>query len=114
MYEYRGTAKRVVDGDTVDVDVDLGFSVHSLQRVRLAGINAPEPRGPERHAGQLAADYLASILRIGTPVILVTEKERGKYGRYIAELYLLNGRGERGVLVNDRMVELGYAVRKQY
>jgi len=111
MYEYRASLVRVVDGDTIIADVDLGFRIHQTMSVRLAGIDAPEPRGESRQKGTDAANYLASLVRIRQPLILETERERGKFGRYIARVFLMNDGGGRGVGLNARMVESGHAVR---
>jgi micrococcal nuclease len=85
MYEYTGTVKRVIDGDTVELMIDLGFHTHTLQTVRIAGIDAPEMKTPE---GKLAKKYLQSLLPLGTLVKTVTEKPNSteKYGRYLARI----------------------------
>lgn len=114
MYEYRARLVRVVDGDTIIVDVDLGFRIHQTMSVRLAGINAPEPRGDSRKAGIEASHALASLARVTFPLLLQTEKDRGKYGRFIATVWLQTANGERGVNLNERMVESGHAVKRDY
>lgn len=82
MYEYRATILRVVDGDTVDVTLDLGFDVHLKQRLRLRGIDAPELRTTE---GKASRDWLRTLLPPGESVVVRTEKDRReKYGRYLA------------------------------
>jgi len=102
MYEYRATVIRVVDGDTVHLDVDLGIDNHTRLTTRLYGINAPETSTPE---GKAVRDYLTGLLPAGTTVTLWTFKDRKeKYGRYLALLKL----GE--VNINDHLVETGRAV----
>lgn len=96
---------RVVDGDTADVVVDLGFQISIEMRVRLAGIDAPElnARGPE---GEQARDHLASLLPAGSICYVKTEKPRDKYGRWLA---WIRPEGQ-SLTVNDRMVAGGFAV----
>lgn len=101
MYEYRCELVRVLDGDTIWVDVDLGFDVHMKDTIRLAHINAPELRTTE---GDLAKAALAEMLSHG-PLLLKTIKDRKeKYGRYLG--IITNGNG---VNVNDQMVKEGHA-----
>lgn len=84
MYEYVGTIIKVVDGDTVDVNVDLGMDVHCNQRFRLLGINAPEHGNP---AGDASTAWLKTLLLVGDTVIIRTHKDkREKYGRYLATI----------------------------
>ncbi|NCO41795.1 MAG: nuclease [Armatimonadetes bacterium CG_4_10_14_3_um_filter_66_18] len=112
-FVYAATVKRVVDGDTADLVVDLGFHTSQEMRVRLLGINAPETYGvphdsDEYQAGKRAADYLRERVE-GKEVVLRTEKDRtGKYGRYLATLYL----GETDV--NEELVEKGLVKRATY
>ena len=102
MYEYQGTILRVVDGDTVDAEVDLGFDVRFTMRLRLFGINAPEMKTP---AGPLAKEHLDELL--GDEVITVRTKKdkQEKYGRYLATLILADGTN-----VNLEMIADGHAV----
>ena len=85
MYEYLARVRKVIDGDTVDLTVDMGFHVTMLQRVRLRGVDAPEIRGPCREAGAAAKAFVQAALPEGTKVFIRTYK-LGKYGRYIADL----------------------------
>lgn len=103
MYEYRCRIIRVVDGDTVHADIDLGFDSHQLMTLRLAGINAPElPTLEGVAARQWLVDRLTAA---GWQVIIRTLKDRReKYGRYLATLYI------EGVDVNEAMVAAGHAV----
>ena len=113
MYEYRARLHwrsngrhPVYDGDTVHLSIDLGFGVWiNPGRVRLAGIDAPEIRGPERAAGIAARDYLRARLAEHDEFTVRTLRDRrGKYGRYLVEIWL----GD--VNLNDEMVLLGHAV----
>lgn len=101
MYLYKATILRVVDGDTVDALVDLGFHITIEMKLRLYGINAPEMK---TEAGHPARDYLKSLLD-GKIITLKTIKDkREKYGRYLAILIADNA------IVNDMMVNAGHAV----
>ena len=88
MYTYRGEVKAVIDADTIDVLIDLGFGVHTMQRLRLYGIDAPEMR---TEAGKIAKEYVKSVLLGGDAfkyVYVRTIKDRkDKYGRKLAVLY---------------------------
>ena len=89
MYEYKATIKYIVDGDTVDVDIDLGFDVWlRRQRIRLHGIDTPECRTrnkKEKAHGLLAKSYVEKVLKLGEVYTLRT-KEKGKFGRYLGEI----------------------------
>jgi micrococcal nuclease len=111
MYEYRvKKITGVVDGDTVDVDIDLGFNVSYSQRVRLAGIDTPESRTKdkfEKTLGLEAKEYLKSKLKDATLIVIKTEKPDSseKYGRILGWLYVDGDT----VSINDHMIEDGYA-----
>lgn len=89
MYDYQCTIVRVVDGDTVDVDVDLGFDTWRRgERIRLYGIDTPECRtrdATEKKAGLLAKGFVIQMLHEGETYKLTT-KEKGKYGRYLGTI----------------------------
>lgn len=113
MYEYRARVLRVIDGDTLEAEIDLGFRVFLRGTLRLAGINAPEVHGPERPRGLAATRHLEELLKQFTPadgsVLIRTEKDRTeKYGRYLAVLVA----GD--VNVNERLVADGSAVVATY
>ena len=111
MYEYKAIVKRVYDGDTITVDIDLGLKtwVHD-ETIRLYRIDAPEVRGKERPQGLISRDWLREQI-LGKEVILKTYKDtKGKYGRWIADVYS----PESDVSVNDRMVTHGLAEYKDY
>jgi micrococcal nuclease len=111
MYEYRvKKVTGVVDGDTIDVDIDLGFNVSFSQRVRLAGIDTPESRTSdkfEKTLGLEAKEYLKYKLKDAKLVVIKTEKPDSseKYGRILGWLYVDGDT----VSVNDHMIEDGYA-----
>jgi micrococcal nuclease len=108
MYEYRATLLKVVDGDTVDLRVDLGFSVHVEERFRLLGINTPEMSSKdatERARAQAATKYMADLMSKGPVTIRTKKDESDKYGRMLATI--VNGAG---VVVNEEMIRAGHAV----
>ncbi len=92
MYEYNAEVLRVVDGDTIDLDVDLGFSIHHKMRVRLARVDTPETYGVKKDSeeykrGMEAKEFVESAIPVGKQVTIVTLKDRtGKFGRYLAEI----------------------------
>jgi micrococcal nuclease len=111
MYEYFvKEVKNVVDGDTIDVIIDLGFDILFASRVRLAGIDTPESRTTnkaEKILGLESKEYLKKHLKDAKSVVIKTEKmdSSEKYGRILGWLYV-NGDTES---VNDKMINDGYA-----
>ena len=89
MYEYRATVTKVYDGDTVTVDIDVGFGITiRKQKLRLLGVAAPEVRGPEKEEGKKSRDVLRKLI-LGKKIIIKTKKDKkGKYGRWLAEIFL--------------------------
>ena len=89
MYEYDCRIKRVVDGDTVDVDIDLGFGTWRCgERIRLYAVDTPECRtrdAQEKAAGLLAKKFVEDALHVGGTYRLQT-KEKGKFGRYLGTI----------------------------
>ena len=91
MYEYSCEVKKIVDGDTIDVVLDLGFSILHKCRVRLYGIDTPESRTrnkDEKLRGKLASKYLSDAIHNGTKVVLRSKLKdsKGKYGRVLGEI----------------------------
>ena len=114
MYTYTATVRRVVDGDTIDVDIDLGFSVWlDKQRIRLLGIDAPAARTrnkEEKIRGLLSKEKLKSLCPVGSLIQLKTHKDdKGKFGRILGEL-VVDTASEDSVNVNQWLVENNYAV----
>tara|TARA_B100001939_G_C16928531_1_gene612888 strand:+ start:1149 stop:1511 length:363 start_codon:yes stop_codon:yes gene_type:complete len=113
MYEYRCKLDRVVDGDTVDVDIDLGFGVWlRKQRIRLFGINAPESRTrdlEEKKKGLAAKQFVVDFLD-DEYLILKTETydATGKYGRILGSIFRTTDYADKSV--NEYLVEKGHAV----
>lgn len=111
MYEYRvKQVLRVVDGDTIDVDLDLGFDISFTQRVRLAGIDTPESRTTDKYEKALGLEVkkkLGELLKSATTIVIRTEKPDSteKYGRILGWLFL-DGSQES---VNTALIAGGYA-----
>ena len=119
MYTYKATVVRVVDGDTLYVDVDLGFYLRQVMNLRLKGINTPEIRGPERPEGLKAKEFVEQALAQCPAVVVKTDKI-GKYGRYIADVWYLPGSDDpaailsQGRLLNQELLERGLAEKIEY
>tara|TARA_B100000131_G_C17637060_1_gene418418 strand:+ start:175 stop:498 length:324 start_codon:yes stop_codon:yes gene_type:complete len=103
MYEYEAIVTSVYDGDTITVDIDLGFDVIlKKQKIRLLGIDTPEVRGSERTDGLISRDALRKKI-LGEQVVIKTEK-RGKYGRWLGTIYI------ESTNINQWLINEGYAV----
>lgn len=112
MYEYRAEVVGVIDGDTVDLVVDLGFHMKFNSRFRLYGINTPESCGKEASPEGLAAkERLKALLPTGCKVLVKTEKDKTeKFGRYLGTLLVLDADGVPvAKSVNDLLVDEGHA-----
>ncbi len=112
MYTYKAKLMRVVDGDTVDAEIDLGFGVFMKQRIRLYGINTPESRTrdlEEKERGLAAKARLVEIL--GKEFIIETIlNKRGKFGRILGTLHTIAEEGGESININQKLVEEGHAV----
>ena len=113
MYEYHVTVTKVVDGDTIDVDIDLGFSVVlKKQRVRLMGIDTPESRTrdlEEKKFGKASKKHLKDLLTKGNVTLISHDK--GKFGRILGELWVHStGQFEGKFCVNTQMIADHHAV----
>ena len=105
MYQYRCKIIKIIDGDTVDVDIDLGFGVWlHKERVRLFGIDTPESRTrdlEEKKYGLAAKGYVEKFMPVGSDQTLVTEKDaEGKFGRILGKFLVYD-------VKEDRQAELG-------
>lgn len=107
MWEYKAQVTRVVDADTIDCHVDLGFYMYSRQRFRLARVDAWETRGDERPEGLAAKAAVQSLLPPGHTVRITTEKA-GKFGRWLAEVWIEDEDGDEFNL-NDWLLQHGHA-----
>jgi len=114
MYEYLAEVVKVVDGDTIDVRVDLGWKITIKDRLRFNRINAWEKTGKEKALGIPAKEFVEEKIPPGTIIKIQTFKE-GKYGRYIAEiLYSLDPEGMHWINLNDELVKRGHARYQKY
>ena len=102
-YLYKVESYRVIDGDTIEFVIDLGFRLGLKQVFRLLDIDAPEPRGETRIAGLESKAYLQKIL-VEANEVLVSSCKDGKYGRWLCKVYC------DGVDVGQAMVDAGQAV----
>jgi micrococcal nuclease len=111
MYEYRvKKLLNVVDGDTIDVDIDLGFDISLMKRVRMAGIDTPESRTSdkfEKALGLEAKEYLKKNIKDAKDIVIKTElpDSSEKYGRILGWVYI-DGASKS---INEKMIEDGYA-----
>ena len=110
IYRIKSVVK-VVDGDTIDADIDLGFDISLTKRIRLAGIDTPESRtrdAYEKKLGLQSKDWLKNRLQFAKDIIIRTElpDSTEKYGRIIGHLYI-NGED---VSLNNQMIAEGYAL----
>ena len=109
MYEYKVSITKVVDGDTVDVDIDLGFGMtYKKQRVRLMGIDTPESRTRdlvEKLFGKASKKHLKEILSNAEMLTLVSH-DKGKFGRILGELF----HSDNEVSINQQMIHDHHAV----
>ena len=109
LFHYKATVDRVIDGDTIDVTLDLGFDISYRGRIRFQGINAPESRtrdAVEKQAGLAAKRYVEDWINGHEQRVIIQTSldDRGKFGRILGRI--LNDEGE---CLNDEMVSLGHA-----
>ena len=100
-YTYKAKLKRVIDGDTIDVIVDLGFSTYTEQRLRLLEIDAPEMRGAESAEGKESKAFIEQLLKRGE--IVIQSEKMGGFRRYLARVWA------GGCEVNAEMIKTGHA-----
>jgi micrococcal nuclease len=108
MYEYRCEIVKIIDGDTVDVDIDLGFGIWMRnERVRLYGIDTPESRTrdlEEKKYGLAAKEFLTKWLSAGNITLKTHKDAEGKFGRILGELWYND------VNINQKLIEEHHAV----
>jgi micrococcal nuclease len=114
MHEYRCKVVKIIDGDTVDVDIDLGFGVWlHKERIRMYGIDTPESRTrdlEEKKYGLAAKEFLTGMLDDPKGVVLKTHKDgKGKFGRILGELWRTTDFADQSI--NEYMIEKHHAVR---
>ena len=118
MYEYRATVIKVVDGDTVDVDIDLGFGiVLSDERVRIAGIDTPESRTRDKEEKKFGLAAKARVKQLlGKTCVLKTqinkdgEDMKGKFGRILGDFSVYDSATDRWRMLTKILVSEGHAV----
>lgn len=108
-YTYRAALDRVVDGDTYDMVIDLGFGVAFRTRIRLRGADTPElhnvKHGSKEHeAGVVAAEAVEGWFYHSEETFIRTHKEKGKFGRWLADI-----ENERGESLYERLITTGFA-----
>jgi len=110
MYEYSAKVIRVYDGDTIWVDLDLGFGIWLRnQAIRFRGINTPELRGPTKESGIVSRDRVIELLEnSGNECIIKTkkDKQKGKYGRILGEVFIKNEKRS----INKMLLSEGLAI----
>lgn len=117
VYNYYATLDRVVDGDTLDITVDLGFRICTKVRVRLAGIDTPETYGVKKESeeyqkGIAAKQFVESWFATKAPnrFLIESEKGQGKYGRWIVKV----APEDSSEILNEELVKAGHAVEIIY
>ena len=120
MYQYKSKILRVIDGDTVDVDIDLGFGIWlRKERVRIMRIDTPESRTrdkEEKRFGLAAKNRLKELLPVGSIATLMTqidkdgEDAKGKFGRILGNFVYGHGHNGRFTMVTDILIKEGHAV----
>jgi micrococcal nuclease len=110
-YYYHAKLKRVIDGDTLDLIIDIGFKMTTTQRIRLASIDTPETfrrkkTSKEYRMGMAAKDYVVNRLSENSNEMKIeTLKITGKYGRYLGIIWL----GDSDISLNEELVQKGFA-----
>ena len=118
MYEYRATIVKVVDGDTVDVDIDLGFGiVLSDERVRVAGIDTPESRTRDKEEKKFGLAAKARVKQLlGKTCVLKTqinkdgEDMKGKFGRILGDFSVYHSATDSWRMITEVLISEGHAV----
>ena len=108
MYTYKFEVTKVVDGDTIYGNADLGFNIKMYVKLRLARINTPEVRGAEKEQGLLSKAEVLTLVENNGESIVITTTEKGKYGRWIAEV-IIDGKN-----LSDHLVDNGFAEYVEY
>lgn len=114
MFEYKAKVIRVVDGDTLELELDLGFDTFRKEKVRLARVDTPEVYGVKKESaeyqkGQLASQFTKEwIEKTNGEIVVKTEKDKtGKYGRYIVEVFASEGDSV-GENLQEAIIAAGY------
>ena len=116
MYEYKAKLDRTVDGDTIDMVIDVGFQMTTHQRIRLAYINAPETYRRSRDSeeykkGMESKRFIEKRMKENNKEFSIkTGKDKGVYGRYLGEIFFADSK----VSLNNDMLKKGYAKKSKY
>jgi len=111
LYYYEGTVVRVVDGDTIDVDIDLGFGiVLKKKRLRFLGIDTPEKRTRNLAEKALGLKATARVEELCGEKVRFVSQELDKYGRVLATPFAIDENGIAGVNICDTLIKEGLAV----
>ena len=108
MYEYKAKLLRVIDGDTIDCIIDLGFDVRLKERIRLKGVDTPEVRTrdlEEKERGLAAKKRVQEVFKCSDEFTIITEIKKGKYGRIVGTILL----PDRKVSLNQMLLDEGHA-----
>lgn len=106
LYFYNAEVTRVVDGDTIDVSIDLGFNIWIKERLRLYGLNTPETRtkdAEEKERGLKAKKYVENQINSNSGMVQIQSFGKGKYGRVLAEIWV--GKNN----LNEALIANGHA-----
>jgi micrococcal nuclease len=104
-FTYHAEVLRVIDGDTIEVKLDLGFHIYKVARIRVHGINTPEIRGPEKEKGLLVKAFVEALLD-HKKVKIISVKESDKYGRVLARIEYEDDKDLGSVLLEHGMAEV--------
>ena len=114
MFEYNGKVKKVVDGDTIDAYIDLGFNVWVEKRIRFMGIDTPESRTRdkvEKRYGKGAKHRLVEMLEQNDNKFVLQSHGTGKFGRVLGELFIVCKNNNNSIVsINKQMIKEGHAV----
>jgi micrococcal nuclease len=114
LYNYKAIVQSVYDGDTCNVDIDLGLNTWIRnEKLRLNRINAPELTGKQKKAGIKSRDFLRDIILNKEVFIQTIKDKKEKYGRYLAEIWIIDQDGKL-FNVNDFVVSKGFANYQKY
>jgi micrococcal nuclease len=111
MYTYKAKLIRVIDGDTIDAEIDLGFGVFVKQRIRLYGINTPDSRSKNEDEKLLGLGSKQRLTELLTSEFIVETilNKRGKFGRILGIIYSVDGETQQHTNINDKLVADGFA-----
>ena len=113
MYTYKAKLVRVINGDTLDIEIDLGFDIIIRQRLKLYGIDTPDSRSSNSEVKQKGLDVKQRLIDLLTKEFKVTTilNKRGKYGRILGNIYITDSKTGNEICINEMLVTEGLAVR---